>query len=102
MAAGFSQAELAKRIGESQANIAYWERAAKPPRSDVLPKLARALGVTLEELLTADLPPLTRRPGPTGKVQRVFEEVTKLPRRQQDKVLEIVSALVEQYKRKAG
>jgi hypothetical protein len=34
--------------------------------------------------------------------QRTFEAVTKLPRKQQRKVLEMVQALVEQYKRKAS
>jgi hypothetical protein len=43
--------------------------------------------------------------GPTitsTKVRNLFEEVSELPRRQQDKVVEFVSALVEQYKRKAS
>jgi hypothetical protein len=35
-------------------------------------------------------------------LQRTFEEVTKLPRKQQRKVIEMVQALVEQYKRKAS
>jgi hypothetical protein len=35
-------------------------------------------------------------------VQLVFEEVSKLPRSQQEKVVEFVSALVAQYKRKAS
>jgi len=32
----------------------------------------------------------------------LFEEVQKLPRRQQQKVLDVVSAIVEQFKRKAS
>ena len=100
-AAHLSQAELGKLIGESQQNIAYWECADKPPRSDVLPKLAKALGVTVEQLLKPN-GATVRRGGPVGKVQKVFEEVSRLPRRQQDKIVEFVSALVEQYKRKAG
>ena len=32
-----------------------------------------------------------------GKVHKVFEEVSKLPRRQQEKIVEVVSALVSQY-----
>jgi hypothetical protein len=43
-----------------------------------------------------------RASGPVGEVQKVFEEVKKLPRRQQRKVVEIVSALVAQYRRKAS
>jgi transcriptional regulator with XRE-family HTH domain len=43
-AAGLSQSALATRVGESQQNIAFWEQSDKPPRSDVLPRLARVLG----------------------------------------------------------
>jgi transcriptional regulator with XRE-family HTH domain len=99
-AAGLSQAELARLIGENQQNIALWEQSEKPPRSDVLPKIAKALGVTVEVLLNVDLPAQPRRPGPAGKVHKVFEEVSKLPRRQQDKIVDVVSAIVEDYKRK--
>ena len=35
------------------------------------------------------------------KVQKVFEEVSTLPRKQQERIVETVSALVEQYKRRA-
>jgi transcriptional regulator with XRE-family HTH domain len=102
-AAGFSQAELAELVEEPQANIASWERNAKPPRSDALPKLARALGVRVEDLLGETEVPVTHRAGPVGQVQKIFEEVRKLPRRQQQqKVIDVVSAMLEQYKRKAG
>jgi hypothetical protein len=38
-----------------------------------------------------------RKTGPTSKVHKSFEEVSKLPRRQQEKIVEVVSALVSQY-----
>jgi len=100
-AAGLSQAELARLVGEPQANIAFWERTEKPPRSDVLAKLADVLGVRIEELLDAHAP-VARRASPAGQARRLFEEVQKLPRRQQQKVLDVVSAIVEQFKRKAS
>jgi hypothetical protein len=39
--------------------------------------------------------------GPSGKVRHVFEQVSKLPRRQQQKVVEFVEAFV-QHKATAG
>lgn len=99
-AAGLTQTELAQLVGEPQQNIAFWEQSEKPPRSDVLPKLAKVLGVRIEQILEGELPQ-TRRAGPVGKVQKLFEEVSALPRRQQDRILETVSALVAQYKRGA-
>lgn len=38
-------------LGVSQSNIAFWEQSDKPPRSDLLPKMADTLGVTVAELL---------------------------------------------------
>jgi transcriptional regulator with XRE-family HTH domain len=100
--AGLTQTELAELVGEPQANIAFWERSAKPPRSDVLPKLARILSVRVEDLLDVGTPLPQRRSGPVGRVAQVFNEVRKLPRRQQEKVADVVAALVEQYRRKAS
>lgn len=102
--AGLTQVELAAAAGVPQTTIALWERSDIPPRSDALPKLAKALGVKLEHLLadTNAEEPLANRPGPVGEVQRAFEEVRKLPRNQQRKVIDTVIALVEQYKRRTA
>lgn len=102
-AAGLTQIELADFIDVPQGTIALWEWSDKPPRSDILPKMAKALGVRIEQLLAQNAgQPLAKNSGPIGEVQRTFEEVRTLPRKQQRKVLEIVGALVDQYKRKAS
>ena len=95
--AGLSQAELARLIGESQQNIAFWELSDKPPRSDILIPMAKTLGVGVEELL-ADKKIAPKRGGPVGKLKKTFDEVSNLPRRQQEKIIEFVSALILQYK----
>ena len=100
-AAGLTQAELADAIGVPQTNIAFWEFADKPPRSDVLPKLATVLGVSVELLLApAALPPPARKRGPRGRLLKAFEAASSLPKRQQQLVEQFVSTLVAQ--RKAG
>ena len=99
--AGLSQAELADLLEVPQSNIAYWELCAKPPRSELIPRLAKILGVTSETILHGER--VTKRNiGPVGKTNRAFEEVAKLPRRQQEKIVEIVSALVSQYNHTRG
>ena len=100
-AAGLTQTELADLVGDVQPNIAYWEQSDKPPRSDLLPKLAKVLGVSVEALLSADILPEPKH-GPVGRMQKLFADVSRLPRRQQDKVVEFVEAFVTQYKRKAS
>ena len=95
-AAGLSQTELGRLIGETQQNIAFWEQCTYPPRSDVLIKLSKVLGVSVEDLLTGQ-PTKKRKGGPTGKVQKIFEAVSRLPKKQQEKIVEFVSAFVNQY-----
>ena len=98
-AAGLSQRDLADILGVTQQAVAFWEYWNKPPRSDVLAKLAKVLGVSIETILGSE--PI-RRPGPTGKVQQLFEEVSKLPRNQREKVVEFVSAFVESHRNGHG
>ena len=65
--------------------------------------LVKALRVEVAALIVAETTePFTKKPGPIGEVQRVFEEVRKLPRSQQRKIVETVDALVTQYRRKAS
>lgn len=99
-AAGLTQAELADAVGEPQPNIAFWEFSDKPPRSDVLPALATALGVTVEALLSPSARPTSTVPkrGPKGKLLRAFEAAASLPKRQQQLVEQFVSTLVAQRK----
>ncbi|MDD5222995.1 MAG: hypothetical protein PHE84_03320 [bacterium] len=39
-----------------------------------------------------------KKGGPNGKLRKIFEEASSLPRRQQEKIAEFVSASVNQYK----
>ncbi len=91
--AGLSIRELARRIGEDHSNVRYWETTGKLPRSNVLIPMAKALGITVEELLGEPKP--RRSSGQGGKLGEVFDSVSKLPRRQQQKVVEFVEAFVD-------
>jgi transcriptional regulator with XRE-family HTH domain len=98
--AGLSQVDLAERIGVLQQTIAFWEQTDKPPRSEVLLKLAEALDVSIETLLTENnvTVAVKKKGGPDGKLRRIFEDASSLPRRQQEKIAEFVSAFINQYK----
>jgi transcriptional regulator with XRE-family HTH domain len=90
--AGISQRELARQIGERQSNIQFWETTGKIPRSDVLAPLAKALGVTVEEVLGQPKPKRAQPAG--GRLGQVFEKVSRLPRRQQQKVIEMAEGFL--------
>ena len=95
-AAGLSQREVAAQLGIAQPSYALWEKNHVALRPDQLLKLSGILGVRVEELL--DPPSASnRRGGPAGKARRVFEAVSLLPRNRQQKILEVVEALVAQH-----
>ena len=100
-AAGFSQRALAKAIGEPQQTLANWELSDRPPRSDVLPRLAAALNVSIEELLDIGSPSLPKKPGPPSKLQQLVDEVGQMSRRQQQRAFEVLAIFVEQERRRA-
>ncbi len=95
--AGLSQRELAARVGLSQRSLSYWERSPVALRPDQLFKLAEALQVSVEELLGNGQSPGRRGAGPTGRLQKVFEAASRLPRRQQQKIAEFVEAFVSRH-----
>jgi hypothetical protein len=64
--------------------------------------MAEALAVSVEDLLNVDTGKTAARkatksnPRPAGKVRKVFDRVSKLPHRQQEHVVNWVSAYVSQ------
>jgi len=95
-AAGLSQRELARLIGQEQSNVRYWETSGTLPRSDVLMPMAKALGVTVEELL-GHAPSRKRTGPPPGKLGQLFDNVARLPRRQQEKIIELLEPYVSHH-----
>jgi transcriptional regulator with XRE-family HTH domain len=98
--AGLSVRELARQIGESHTNVIYWERSGQIPRSDVLAPMAKALGVTVHDLLGEPKPGRVVAPG--GKLGQVFVQVAKLPRRQQQKIIEMAEGFLALHKTANG
>jgi transcriptional regulator with XRE-family HTH domain len=99
-AAGLSQRELAREIKQDQSNIHFWETTGKIPRSDVLAPMAKALGVTVEELLGHPRPKKVLAPG--GRLGRIVETISRLPRRQQDKIVDVIETFVAGQQSKAA
>lgn len=94
--AGLTQQQLADAVGVKQSNIAFWERAAKPPRGEVLPALADALGVTIDQLLAVSSSSSSRRRGPASRLEKLVEQASKLPRRRQQRIADTLEALLAQ------
>jgi len=73
----------------------FWERTGALPNSKVLVPMARILGVTVEELLGESKPKRSRPAG--GRMGELFEAASKLPRRQQQKVVELLELFVSKH-----
>ena len=93
-ALGLSQAQVAEQLGMSQNAYACWERRTVALRPDQIERLAQILRVPVDALFNGN-GGTDRKGGPTGKVRQVFERVSRLPRKQQAKVVEFVEAFVE-------
>ena len=66
--AGLSQVRLARRAGVCLKSLANWEQDAHEPRARAVAMLARAMGVTADELLgIAGAPPLQFPPEPPSR-----------------------------------
>ena len=96
-AANLTQRELAAMIGQHYSNINFWESTGKLPPAQLLPSLTKALGVSVDELLGINV---KNSRVLRGKTFLAFEAVSKLPQRQQKKILEVVNALVAHNKNK--
>jgi repressor LexA len=61
---GFTRAELARAIEESESMLGHWERGEHEPRTRAVVKVARALGVSSDYLLDlSDEPSAPARAG---------------------------------------
>lgn len=99
-AAGLSQRELSRQLDTHHSNVGFWERTGTAPRGSVLPKMARLLGVSVEDLLGVESDKPKRPAAPGGRLGRVFEEVSELPRRQQDRIVAVVEDMLVARKAK--
>lgn len=97
---GLTQTQLAEKLSTTQKTIDYYERRAVNPTLDLVERVAEALEVSVADLIGNGAAPtraVSRKAGPTGKVRQAFEDVARLPRRQQEHIVRVVAALVSQY-----
>jgi len=94
--AGLSQSETARRLGIRQPSYALWETYNVALKPEQLVALADALGVSVDQFFGDAIKP-SRRAGPAGRARQLFEAVSRLPRRQQDKIFDILQPFVNEH-----
>jgi transcriptional regulator with XRE-family HTH domain len=99
-AKGLTQKELADVLGTTREMIDYYERRAVNPALEVVRSCAKALNVPMAELLGSEDSENGRKrrgTGPTGKMRRLFEAASQLPRGQQDKIAAVLEAFIAHH-----
>ncbi|MBM3790270.1 MAG: helix-turn-helix transcriptional regulator [Acidobacteria bacterium] len=95
-ARGLTQVQLAEAAGTTQRAISYYETEAGFPPAPAVIDLAKALGVTTDELLGVR-PPKVERFNDDSEARRMwkrFQMVSALPERDQKAIIRLVNSLV--------
>lgn len=95
---GLTQQQLADALGTTQQQVASYEVARLRIPASMLPRMARALGVTLETLIGDEQRPIAKR-GPAPKLQQQIERIQQLPRSQQKFVMQMLDTVLAQQSR---
>ena len=95
--ADLTQMQLAELLGIPQPQLASYEIGRRRVPVSMLPRLARALSVPIEDLIGEEgaAPALPRR-GPVSRVQQQLERIQELPRAQQRFVMQMLDTVLSQ------
>lgn len=94
--AGLSQVRLARILDIPQRTLSFYEREAEAIPSSLVPAMAKALGVTIEEILGLE-PAGQKKRGPQSQLERQLAAIASLPRKEQQQLLAVVQAFVDQH-----
>jgi transcriptional regulator with XRE-family HTH domain len=92
---GLTQVQLAARMQTTQKMIDYYERRSPNPALDFIERAAAALEVSVAELLGSQPHTSRSKPGPASQLERRFERVKLLPRKEQEFVLKFLDTVLE-------
>jgi len=95
-AQNLTQQQLAKILSISQQTMAHYEGGKLRVAVVMLPPLAKAIGVTVEELLQEEANATKSKRGPASKLQQQVEQISQLPRAKQKFVSEMLDTVLQQ------
>jgi transcriptional regulator with XRE-family HTH domain len=101
-AAGFTQVELAAELGISQRMVAYYESPTATPPAPLLPAIATALGVSIDELFGVGAKRRLVKQDGDSRFRRRLLAIEKLETADKRQVIQLLDAFIErsQLKRK--
>lgn len=94
-AAGYTQVELAQDLGISQRMVAYYESPNASPPANLLPRLAAALGVTIDALFGRTTKRRLAKQDGDSRLRRRLLAIEKLELTEKRQVLQLLDAFIE-------
>lgn len=91
---GLTQTQIGKMVGVTQQVIAEYEGGYRNIPIWRLLNLAEALGVQADDLLNGARAP--RKRGPSPKIQRQIEQISRLPKAKQRFVTELLDKVIQE------
>lgn len=97
--ADLTQQQLADGLGISQPQLAFYEVGKRRVPVSLLPKLARALGVSIEALVDENsVVAAPAKRGPASRLQRQLDAIAQLPKAEQRAVSTVLDAVLAQHR----
>ncbi|MBM4164172.1 MAG: helix-turn-helix transcriptional regulator [Lentisphaerae bacterium] len=93
-ARGFTQKKLSSEIGVSRRMIAYYEGETRHPPTTILPRLAQALGVSVDDLLNVHGRRDTPNRSMSSRLHRKLQELEQLGTREKRQALRLLSQFI--------
>lgn len=93
-ARGWTQPQLAEKLGISFNALIHYERKAHNPNADFIAKVAKLFNVTVDELLGHEVKTV-RKSGPPSRLEQLTNQLSTLPRQKQKAVVEILEGYLK-------
>jgi transcriptional regulator with XRE-family HTH domain len=91
---GFTQVELAEKLGSIQTIISDYERGKSRPHADMITSIAIALDISADELLGLPSSHAAKTPLPNRRILRRVQLIERLPKRDQDALMRTIDAFL--------
>lgn len=91
-----TQVQLAETLGIAQQTLAHYEVGRLRVAVVMLPTLAKALSVSVEELLGETSTLGRGKRGPASKLEQQLEQIAQLPKAKQRFVMEMLDTVLQQ------
>lgn len=96
---GFTQQELANEINVSRRVVIYYERESNHPPSDLLPGIASALGISIDELLGIKATKKKKMNASVSpRLARRLQQIESLDSKNKRQLLQIIDTFIEREK----